>query len=216
MRLEPSARLIVDRWIHESTEALVESFVAINCLINPEAILIGGRLPAALVDRLAASLNRRMTCVRRADSGNRAGGPRPDLGRCTGCRRSHPAVQLSVAADALCAPQTNMSALGAPAGSPRAMAGRRRLPAVVAQRHRSRATAASPRRWMATGMRWRCRAARAFIHARCTHLPRRAAFGWQGDASGHREPWNGLLREALSAPGWIVPHNGRRGRRAAG
>ena len=61
MRLEPSARLIVDRWIHESTEALVESFVAINCLINPEAILIGGRLPAALVDRLAASLNRRMS-----------------------------------------------------------------------------------------------------------------------------------------------------------
>jgi predicted NBD/HSP70 family sugar kinase len=61
MHLEPSARLIVDRWIHESTEALVDSFVAINCLINPEAILIGGRLPAALVDRLAASLNQRMT-----------------------------------------------------------------------------------------------------------------------------------------------------------
>ena len=59
-RLEPPARLIVDRWIHESTEALVESFVAINCLINPEAILIGGRLPAALVDGLAASLNHRL------------------------------------------------------------------------------------------------------------------------------------------------------------
>jgi predicted NBD/HSP70 family sugar kinase len=60
MRLESSARLIVDRWIHESTEALVDSFVAINCLINPEAILIGGRLPSALVDRLADSLNQRM------------------------------------------------------------------------------------------------------------------------------------------------------------
>jgi predicted NBD/HSP70 family sugar kinase len=60
MHLPLSARLIVDRWIHESTEALVNSFVAINCLINPEAILIGGRLPAPLVDRLAASLNRRM------------------------------------------------------------------------------------------------------------------------------------------------------------
>jgi predicted NBD/HSP70 family sugar kinase len=59
-RLEPRARQIVDRWIHESTEALVDSFVAINCLINPEAILIGGRLPAALVDRLAISLNQRM------------------------------------------------------------------------------------------------------------------------------------------------------------
>ncbi|MGB6355892.1 MAG: ROK family protein, partial [Steroidobacteraceae bacterium] len=63
MRLAPSARLIVDRWIHESTEALVDSFAAINCLINPEAILIGGRLPAALVDSLAASLNRRMAAL---------------------------------------------------------------------------------------------------------------------------------------------------------
>jgi predicted NBD/HSP70 family sugar kinase len=60
MRLGTAAGEIMDRWIHESTEALVDSFVAINCLINPEAILIGGRLPAALVDRLAASLNRRM------------------------------------------------------------------------------------------------------------------------------------------------------------
>jgi predicted NBD/HSP70 family sugar kinase len=59
-RLTPEARNIVERWIQESTEALVNSFVAINCLINPEAILIGGRLPAVLVDRLAASLNLRM------------------------------------------------------------------------------------------------------------------------------------------------------------
>jgi predicted NBD/HSP70 family sugar kinase len=59
-RLKPAARLIVDRWIRESTEALVGSFLAINCLINPEAILIGGRLPAPLVDQLANALNERM------------------------------------------------------------------------------------------------------------------------------------------------------------
>lgn len=59
-RLGPGARTIVDRWIQESTEALVKSMVAINCLINPDAILIGGRLPAALVDQLAAALNARM------------------------------------------------------------------------------------------------------------------------------------------------------------
>lgn len=59
-QLRPAARLIVERWIHESTEALVDSFLAINCLINPEAILIGGRLPAALVDQLAGALNSRM------------------------------------------------------------------------------------------------------------------------------------------------------------
>jgi predicted NBD/HSP70 family sugar kinase len=60
MRLQPAGRLIVDRWIGDATEGLVNSIVAINCLINPDAILIGGRLPAELVDRLAASLNRRM------------------------------------------------------------------------------------------------------------------------------------------------------------
>jgi predicted NBD/HSP70 family sugar kinase len=61
--LESGARLIVDRWIEESTEALVKSLTAINCLINPDAILIGGRLPAALVDRLAAALNERMAGI---------------------------------------------------------------------------------------------------------------------------------------------------------
>ncbi len=59
-RLGPAAREIVKRWIVECTDALVDSFVAINCLIDPEAILIGGRLPAALVDELAVSINRRM------------------------------------------------------------------------------------------------------------------------------------------------------------
>jgi predicted NBD/HSP70 family sugar kinase len=60
LRLKPAGRLIVERWIGESTDALVDSFLAINCLINPEAILIGGRLPAPLVDRLASALNERM------------------------------------------------------------------------------------------------------------------------------------------------------------
>lgn len=60
LRLNAAARGVVDRWIEESTDALVESFLAINCLINPEAILIGGRLPAPLVDRLASALNQRM------------------------------------------------------------------------------------------------------------------------------------------------------------
>src|SRR5579863_2781911 len=40
LRLRPAGRLIVDRWIDDAAEALVNSFVAINCLINPEAILI--------------------------------------------------------------------------------------------------------------------------------------------------------------------------------
>ena len=59
-RLNAGARTIVDRWIRESTEALLQSIFAINCLINPEAIIIGGRLPSTLIDRLAAALNDRM------------------------------------------------------------------------------------------------------------------------------------------------------------
>jgi predicted NBD/HSP70 family sugar kinase len=60
MKLAPEAQRIVDAWIRESTEALLEAFLAVNCLINPEAILIGGRLPAPLVDALAHALNERM------------------------------------------------------------------------------------------------------------------------------------------------------------
>ena len=60
MRLESDARDVVEEWIRESSRALLESLVAVNCLINPEAILIGGRLPAPIVDQLAAALNASM------------------------------------------------------------------------------------------------------------------------------------------------------------
>jgi predicted NBD/HSP70 family sugar kinase len=60
LRLEPRAQGIIEEWIGESSRALIESLVAVNCLINPEAILIGGRLPAPIVDQLAAALNASM------------------------------------------------------------------------------------------------------------------------------------------------------------
>jgi predicted NBD/HSP70 family sugar kinase len=60
LRLEPRAQGIIEEWIRESSRALIESLVAVNCLINPEAILIGGRLPAPIVDQLAAALNASM------------------------------------------------------------------------------------------------------------------------------------------------------------
>jgi predicted NBD/HSP70 family sugar kinase len=59
-RLGPGAQSVVDAWIDECTEALATAFISVNCLIDPEAILIGGRLPTDLIDRLAASLNTRM------------------------------------------------------------------------------------------------------------------------------------------------------------
>ena len=48
------------RWIVRSVQDLFEPLVAINCLINPAAILIGGRLPADYVDRLAAALQEKL------------------------------------------------------------------------------------------------------------------------------------------------------------
>jgi predicted NBD/HSP70 family sugar kinase len=48
---------IVDGWIDGAVARLAEPLAAINCLINPAEILIGGRLPARHVDRLAERLN---------------------------------------------------------------------------------------------------------------------------------------------------------------
>jgi predicted NBD/HSP70 family sugar kinase len=58
MHLDQPAQRILDAWIETSVDALEDVLVAINCLINPEEILIGGRLPADLVDRLANRLRR--------------------------------------------------------------------------------------------------------------------------------------------------------------
>lgn len=60
LRLDEDAQRIVSAWIEASAAALEDTLVSIACLINPEAILIGGRLPSALVDRLVARVNDRM------------------------------------------------------------------------------------------------------------------------------------------------------------
>lgn len=59
-RLEEKGRAIVDAWVETSAETLLETMLAINCLLNPEAVLIGGRLPAGIVDALAHRLNQRL------------------------------------------------------------------------------------------------------------------------------------------------------------
>ena len=43
-------------WLDRASDALLEPIAAINCLINPAAILIGGRLPKNLVDRLSRQI----------------------------------------------------------------------------------------------------------------------------------------------------------------
>lgn len=62
--LEGAADEIVSQWIESASQALEDAFVIINCLLNPAAVLIGGRLPAALVDRLATRLNERLQAYR--------------------------------------------------------------------------------------------------------------------------------------------------------
>ncbi|HEX5160695.1 MAG TPA: ROK family protein [Steroidobacteraceae bacterium] len=58
--LDAKGKAVVDAWVEASVDALVDTLLSINCLVNPEAVLIGGRLPGSLVDRLAARLNQRL------------------------------------------------------------------------------------------------------------------------------------------------------------
>jgi predicted NBD/HSP70 family sugar kinase len=60
LQLDQSGQSIISAWIDTSVDALEDALVAVNCLLNPEAILIGGRLPPAFVDRLASRLNERL------------------------------------------------------------------------------------------------------------------------------------------------------------
>ncbi|WP_277982487.1 ROK family transcriptional regulator [Sphingomonas faeni] len=53
----------LETWIEEASTALVPALTAINCLINPAAILLGGRLPDAILDRLAAETSRKLTAA---------------------------------------------------------------------------------------------------------------------------------------------------------
>jgi predicted NBD/HSP70 family sugar kinase len=59
-RLDEDGQRIIRAWVETSVEALLETLLAINCLINPQAVLIGGRLPAGIVDELARKLNERL------------------------------------------------------------------------------------------------------------------------------------------------------------
>jgi len=59
-RLDAGGRKLVSEWVETSVEALLETLLAINCLINPQAVLIGGRLPASIIEDLAQRLNERL------------------------------------------------------------------------------------------------------------------------------------------------------------
>jgi len=71
---------IIMQWLDDAADALIQPLIAVNCLINPAAILIGGRLPGKLADALVDRLNARMAArqlpvvapVRRAETADDA------------------------------------------------------------------------------------------------------------------------------------------------
>lgn len=48
---------IYDDWTEECARALVQPLIAVNLLINPGVVLVGGRLPMALLERLTQRTN---------------------------------------------------------------------------------------------------------------------------------------------------------------
>ena len=55
---------VVRQWLDDAARSLTEPLVAVNCLVNPAAVLIGGRLPATLIDALIVRLERALAAVR--------------------------------------------------------------------------------------------------------------------------------------------------------
>jgi len=58
--LDEKGQAVIDAWIEIAVDTLLDTILAINCLMNPEAVLIGGRLPSAIVDQIATRLNQRL------------------------------------------------------------------------------------------------------------------------------------------------------------
>lgn len=55
--LAPEVQACVDAWIEAAARRLCTPMAAICCLINPATVLVGGRLPTALVEQLANRVN---------------------------------------------------------------------------------------------------------------------------------------------------------------
>jgi predicted NBD/HSP70 family sugar kinase len=53
----------VDAWLDSASSALVPALTAVNCLMNPAVVLIGGRLPDELLDRLAADTHHKLVAT---------------------------------------------------------------------------------------------------------------------------------------------------------
>jgi predicted NBD/HSP70 family sugar kinase len=58
--LDDSGQAIIEAWVEGAVDTLLAQRLASNCLVNPEAERIGGRVPAGIVDQIANRLNQRL------------------------------------------------------------------------------------------------------------------------------------------------------------
>lgn len=58
--LDGPGQALVAQWVDLSADLLTDPILAISCLINPEAVFIGGRLPDPLFEALTRALNTRL------------------------------------------------------------------------------------------------------------------------------------------------------------
>jgi len=61
--LPPEGRSWLADWVDLAAELLTEPMLSISCVVNPEAIYIGGRLPADILDALTHAINRRLSRI---------------------------------------------------------------------------------------------------------------------------------------------------------
>lgn len=52
---------VIETWLADSVRSLTLPLVGLACLIDPDALLIGGRLPAPLIERLASGLSQALS-----------------------------------------------------------------------------------------------------------------------------------------------------------
>lgn len=64
--LPPEGRAQLDAWLNLAAERLCEPLVSISCLIDPQAVYVGGRLPEPLIDQLAQAVNDKLAARRLA------------------------------------------------------------------------------------------------------------------------------------------------------
>lgn len=53
----PAFDAALETWIEGAAQRLLDPMIAVNCLLNPAAILLGGRLPLPILERLSERLN---------------------------------------------------------------------------------------------------------------------------------------------------------------